>query len=124
MLFAGHDLVSVDAAVASYMGFNPKSFPYLVMAEKMGVGKMTFEMDGPLIKNKFKPSVKTDRLIFNLELKLRDSKLKGLFFDTPLFNVASYVATAYNTHWWYLTKGRKYVSEIMNGPYRDEFKRL
>lgn len=124
VIFAGSDLVSVDAAVISFMGFNPKDFPYLIEAEKEGIGSIDFAVDGPFERVQFKPSVIGDRFIFNAEMRLRKSPLKKLFFDTPVFGVGAFAASFYNTKWWHFAKGRKHAEDALKSRYADEFKDL
>ncbi|MEM5883201.1 MAG: DUF362 domain-containing protein, partial [Candidatus Aenigmatarchaeota archaeon] len=37
-IFAGHDRVAIDSAVATFFGFNPRKIEHIVNAEKMGLG--------------------------------------------------------------------------------------
>ena len=52
-IFAGNDRVSIDSAVATFFGFDPRKIEHIVNAEKIGIGEIDFEIIGD--KKEFKP---------------------------------------------------------------------
>ncbi len=82
---AGGDLVEVDSVCAHLMGFDPRKIPHLVEAEKRGLGKIRTGFIGDSIElpKPFKPA--RHNLVSKIELFLRQSRLKGIVFETPVF---------------------------------------
>lgn len=128
-IFAGHDRVAVDSAVATFMSFNPKRIEHIVNAEKTGIGKINFEIVGN--KKRFKP-IKTiapkinKHPVFLLERTCRKTPiLNTLIFRTKMFDFFAWCATYYNATWWYNFYGKKYTEEIIHNTwYGNEFKEL
>lgn len=128
-IFAGHDRTAIDSAVAKFMGFNPKKIEHIINSEKMGIGKIDFEIIGD--KKEFKSvNILMPELnkhpVFSLEVTFRKLPIfNRLIFKTKIFNFFAWGATQYNTIWWYNFHGRKYAEKIIYDTwYGNEFKDL
>jgi uncharacterized protein (DUF362 family) len=128
-VFAGNDRVAIDSAVATLMSFDPRKVEHIANAEKMGIGKIDFEIIGD--KKEFKP-VKVivpepnKQPIFLLEMSFRKTPiLRTLIFKTKIFDFFAWGATQYNVLWWYNLHGKKYAKEIIDNTwYGNEFEEL
>jgi hypothetical protein len=123
VIFAGPDRVAIDYTVAKFMGLDADSIKHIENAEKMGIGsrKDVNIIGDPFEVNKFVPPSPGDQPIFKYEMMFRKTPLKPLIFDTPVFGCMCKIATFYNTKWWYGSKGKKYIKEILKTEYKDEF---
>ncbi len=127
-LLASNDLVAMDVCGAKIIGYKLKEVPYIKIAEEMGIGTTKFKLVGDEIKTEnFERPVLREHPIVYAELILR--KIPGinkLFFETPLFKLASFFASRYNAVWWYNREGKKYAREMLkhSALYREEFERL
>ena len=124
-LFASNDLVAVDAFAADFIGFNHKEIGYIINAEKMGLGSAKYKVVGDEVKKvKFEPAKIEQHPIVYLEMKLRKIPgLRGVLFNTPIFKIPAWVASKYNSVWYYNLKGKEYARELINNNalYRNEF---
>jgi uncharacterized protein (DUF362 family) len=123
VIFAGPDRVAIDYTVAKFMGFDADKIKHIEVAEGMGIGsRKNIKIIGDKFEiNKFEPPKPGDQPIFKYEMMFRKSPLKPLIFDTPVFKCMCRIATFYNTKWWYGKKGKKYLGDILNSEYADEF---
>lgn len=128
-ILAGDDRVAIDSAVATLMSFDPKKIEHITNAEKMGIGTTEFEIVGDV--EEFKP-VKVvvpepnKQPIFFWEMSLRKVPVMNtLIFRTKIFDLFAWIATQYNTIWWYNLHGKKYAEDVINNTwYGSEFKPL
>lgn len=127
-LFASNDLVAIDAFAADFIGLNYKEIGYIVNAEKIGLGRIDYKVIGDNVKKiKFEPARIEQHPIVYLEMKLRKIPgLRHLLFNTPLFKIPAWIASKYNSVWYYNLKGKKYAREIVNNYnlYKNEFGNL
>lgn len=73
VIISGCDPVAVDSVCGQIMGFNPKKIRHIRFAERLGVGKSDFEIEGLQIKDlqsKFEYKLR-DRIFQFVGLKLR-----------------------------------------------------
>lgn len=126
VILCGNDIVSVDSAAATYMGFDPKKIKHIVISNNDGIGDINFRLIGDKFTiNNFIPGVIKNQAIFKYEMMLRKSILKGLIFDTPLINLFFRIATAYNKLYYWNKHGKNFLNDILNHPfYGVEFKPL
>ncbi|MFH0896777.1 MAG: DUF362 domain-containing protein [Candidatus Bathyarchaeota archaeon] len=119
LILASSDPVALDAAAAKYMGLDiPK---HVKTASERGLGSLKYNLIGnELETNPFEPPEPDQQPIFFWEMKLRQTFLKPLLFDTPIFNVLSWIATKYNTFYYYQRYGKKYTKETMNTSWYGE----
>ena len=123
-IFASNDLVATDAFAADFIGIGKDNVKYINYAEKLKIGSRKYKIIGDKIKKtKFKlPEIK-ESIIVKTEMNLRKIPiLSYLIFKTPLFKIPAFIASRYNTIYWYHTKAkglRKYI--LRNSLYREEF---
>ena len=124
-MFGIYDLVAADAFAADFIGFGYKEVGYIVNAEKIGLGSTKYKIIGDKVKKiKFEPAKIEQHPIVYLEMKLRKIPgLKYLLFNTPLFKIPAWVASKYNSVWYYNLKGKKYARELVKNfnLYKNEF---
>ena len=121
LLMASTDPVALDAAVAEYMGIPLPE--HVALAAKRGVGILNYVVNGDGFKeNPFLPPDTDKQPVFKWEMAFRRSFLKPLIFDTSIFNLFAWIATKYNTFWYYQREGRRYAKEIAGTWYGDELK--
>lgn len=121
VIMASADPVALDSAVAVYMGLpTPK---HVTTAAERGVGLLSYDLEGDEFKvNPFQPSDPEKQPIFKWEMAFRASIFKPLLFDTPIFDILAWIATKYNSFWYYKREGRKYVKEIVKKGLAKELK--
>ena len=127
-VLASNDLIAIDSAGAKIIGIDPKSVGYIVNGEKKGMGKIDFELVGDqLVNEHFMPALVENHFIVNTELKLRKIKwLKKLIFETWFFKIPAFIASKYNSIYWYHLKGKKWARKIVrhNKFYKEQFGNL
>ena len=136
-VFASNDLVAMDSFIADFMGINKEEVKHIFWSEKLGLGSSKYtligEASGLLDENKkvisqnFRKPVQKNHPIVFLEMKLRKIPvLSYLIFKTFLFKFPAYIASRYNSIYWYNKIGRKSAKEIMNKHplYKEEFEDL
>ncbi|MFH1331913.1 MAG: DUF362 domain-containing protein [archaeon] len=127
-LFASHDRVALDSAVAQFIGYDSSNFGYIVNAEKVGLGTRNFSIVGDEMVNfKFRPALACNHPIVSWELRLRKTPgLNKLLFETPIFKIPAWCAYKYNSVLWYNKYGRRYAHGILRNysVYREEFMHL
>jgi len=123
-IFASNDLVAIDAMAADFIGIGYKNISYIKNSEKLGVGSTKYKVIGDkIIETKFlQPNIKTSPIV-NIEMKLRKIPiLNYLIFKTPLFKIPAFMASRYNTIYWYHTQGKSAINKVLkNKLYREEF---
>jgi len=113
VLFGSNDPVAVDAAVARFMGLGLPE--HILNAYKRGIGNLEYEIIGNnFYSENFIPPDPDKQPIFKYEMMFRKSSLKPLFFNTFIFNILAWMATKYNTFWYYRLKGKRYREKILN----------
>jgi uncharacterized protein (DUF362 family) len=123
VLMSSNDPVALDAAVAQYMGMDIPI--HVKAAADRGVGNLDYRISGDKLKsNPFISPAPKSQPIFRWEMALRKTKLKPLFFDTPLFGLFAFIATKYNTFWYYQLQGKKFSREIAETFYGQELSRF
>ncbi len=126
-VFASNDLVAIDAMCADFIGLNHKNISYIMNSEKLKVGSTKYTVIGDKLKKiKFLPPKIGGSPIVNIEMKLRKIPiLNYLLFKTPLFKIPAFIASRYNTIYWYKKEGKKFTKEILkNKLYKQEFEQL
>lgn len=120
-IIASKDPVAIDSAVATYMDLPiPENAK---IAAKRGLGSLNYTLIGDEIKpDPFRPANPESQPIFRWEMAFRKSALKPLLFDTPIFGALSWIATRYNTFWYYKLEGKKYAKTVMQTWYGKELK--
>jgi len=119
IIMAGTDPVAIDVVAAKYMGMPIQK--HIIAASQRGVGKLDYALKGDEFQpNPFLLPNPDKQPIFHWEMTLRKTPLKPLIFDTPLFQLFSWVATKYNTFWYYNREGQKYMREISKTWYGKE----
>jgi len=119
VILASSDPVALDAVVAKYMKIpTPK---HVKTAAERGVGTLNYVLQG----DEFKPNPfilpKPDKQpIFKWEMAFRKSILKPIMFDTSMFEIFAWIATKYNSFWYYRREGRKYIEKIAKTWYAKE----
>ena len=127
-VLASNDLVAIDSAGAKIIGIDPKEVGYIVNGEKKGIGRINFELVGDeLVNEKFLPALVENHFIVNTELKMRKIKLfRKLIFETWFFKIPAFIASKYNSIYWYHLKGKRWAREIIkdNKFYKEQFGNL
>lgn len=112
LILASEDPVAVDAVAARYMGFDLPQ--HVQTAAERGLGSLQYNLVGDVLgTNPFVAPEPDKQPIFFWEMRLRKTLLKPLLFDTPIFNMLSWVATKYNTFYYYQRYGKKYAKQTM-----------
>lgn len=113
VILASTDPVATDIVVAKYMGLEIPD--HVRIATERGLGSAKYHLIGDeLESNPFEPPNPNRQPIFLWEMSLRKNFLKPFLFDTPMFSVLAWIATKYNTLYYYQKYGRRYAEEIMN----------
>lgn len=123
-IFASNDLVAVDAMAADFIGLGHKNIKYVLNSEKLGVGTTKYKIIGDKLKQeKFLLPKMEESPIVNIEMKLRKIPIINyIIFKTPLFKIPAFFASKYNTVYWYHSKGKKHIKEILEHElYKKEF---
>ncbi|MFC1506168.1 DUF362 domain-containing protein [Thermoproteota archaeon] len=119
ILLASQDPVATDVVAANYMGLPIPE--HVKFAAEIGVGSLDYEMTGDDFKsNPFELANPDAQPVFHWEMKLRNTPLKPLFFNTPVFDFLAWIATEYNTFYYYRRFGKKYTRELMKSWYGNE----
>jgi uncharacterized protein (DUF362 family) len=121
VIMGSNDLVAIDLAASRYMGMPLPE--HIVVASKRGLGSLEYELIGDNFEPcSFVPPNPNAQPIFKWEMFFRRSFIKPLLFDTKIFDILSFIATKYNTVWYYQLKGKKYAREITSTWYGEELK--
>jgi len=82
-VLASHDLVSIDAAAATIMGYAPTDIKHIINSEQCKVGEMKFTILGdPLPQKNFRKAKQNFTIKF--EMACRGTFLDRIMFKTPL----------------------------------------
>lgn len=117
-VLASGDFVAMDAVVAKILGFDPAKVQHILNCQEIGMGVAELEKidvvgDDDLTLNlHFKPA--GHNLVSWVELLLRKSFVKWLFFDTPIFTICCWGAKLWYYGWYYLLRGKKMRDKIVN----------
>ncbi len=121
-ILASGDFVALDTVVGKILGFDPHAIQHIQNCYRLefGIGDLSLidvVGDDDLSLNlQFKPA--KHNMVSWLELALRKSFLKWLFFDTPVFPVCCWGARMWYYGWYYLICGKRMRDEIIrNTPY-------
>lgn len=123
VILASTDPVALDALAAEYMGMStPK---HVKAAAERGVGVLNCTLQG----DKFEPNPfilpnPDKQPIFKWEMAFRKSILKPIMFDTSMFEIFAWIATKYNSFWYYRREGRGYTEKIVDTWYGQELARF
>ena len=116
-VLASGDFVAMDAVVAKILGFDPKQLNHILNCEKVGLGaadldKIEVVGDDDLSLNlQFRPA--RHNFVSVVELLLRKSFVKWLFFDTPIFALCCWGARMWYYVWYYVVRGKKMRDKII-----------
>ena len=116
-VLASGDFVAMDAVVAKILGFDPSVIQHIINCQEIGMGigeldRIDVVGDDDLSLNlHFKPA--QHNLVSWVELFLRKSFVKWLFFDTPIFTVCCWGARMWYYGWYYILKGKKMRDKIV-----------
>ena len=126
-VIASGDFVAMDAVVAKIQGFDPEHVQHIQNCDRLGMGvghveKIDVVGDDDLSLNlHFKPA--RHNLVSWVELALRKSFFKWLFFDTPIFPLCCWGARMWYYGWYYLVRGKKLRDNIIkNTRYGDQWR--
>jgi len=116
-VLASGDFVSMDAVVAKILGFDPTGVRHIQYCQEEGLG--IGDLDGIEVVGdddislnlRFKPA--RHNLVSWVELLLRKSFVKWLFFDTPIFKLCCWGARMWYYAWYYLLRGKKMRDKII-----------
>lgn len=123
VILASSDPVATDVVAAKYMGLPIPE--HVKIAAERGLGSLDHEVIGDNFRsNPFEPGDPNAQPIFFWEMRLRKTFLKPLLFDTPTFNFLAWIATKYNTFYYYRRFGKKYVKELMSSWYGKELEKF
>jgi len=119
VIVASEDPVALDAAVAKYMGMPIPQ--HVRTAAERGVGVLGYNLQGDEFKpNQFVLPNPDRQPIFKWEMAFRKSILKPIMFNTSMFEIFAWIATKYNSFWYYRREGRRYTEEISKTWYAKE----
>lgn len=118
-VLASGDCVAMDAVVTKILGFDPAEVQHIQNCHRLDLGEARLDMidvvgDDDLSLNlQFKPA--HHNLVSWVELVLRKSFMKWLFFDTPIFPLCCWGARMWYYGWYYLVRGKRMRDAIVNG---------
>lgn len=116
-VLASGDFVALDTVVAKILGFEPAEIQHIQNCHSLELGAGHLDDidvvgdDGLELNLHFKPA--RHNLVSWLELALRKSFVKWLFFDTPVFDLCCWGARLWYYGWYYLVRGRKMRDDII-----------
>lgn len=119
-IFASTDLVSLDSAAASVMGFSPQDFKYITFAQEEGLGSTKFNVLGdPLPSFNFLPATNAN-IVMKSEIWFRrlGPRVEWLMFNpkSPILFILKWLAKIYYDLW-YLFIGQKIASKMLQTNY-------
>jgi len=119
-IFASVDLVSLDSAAASVMGFSPGEIKHITFAEKEGLGSTKFHVVGnPLPSFHFEPATSAN-IVMGSEMWFRrlGPKVEWLMFSphSPIFFCLRLAAKIYYDIW-YFAVGKKVAAKMLQTNY-------
>lgn len=120
LVLASGDIVALDTVAAKIMGLDPEKIPHIQLCSEVGLGRCELdeiEIAGEDIESlnlHFKKA--KNNPIAAVEILLRKSFVRGLVFDTPLFQIFVYGALVWYYLWYYLFGGRRQRDRILRNP--------
>jgi hypothetical protein len=121
--------VAMDSFVADFIGVSKKDAEHIHFAEKLGIGNISYNILGskkaPFCK--FRQAVQKNHPVVFAEMKLRKVPvLNYLLFKTFLFKAPAWMASRYNSIYWYRKEGKKCAEDLIKKYplYRTEFSEL
>ena len=127
LIMASTDLVALDSAIASYMGYDPETIGFIRAAEGLGVGCRFPEIVGDRFEsNPFLRGRGSDYMIYRWRDRLKKIPLlRDVIFTVPAYRILGYFATKYNLMMWYHKKGKKLAEHLCKtSNYGEEFSHL
>jgi uncharacterized protein (DUF362 family) len=126
LVLASSDIVALDATAAQIMGFDPAQIAHIQLCAHHNLGvadPQQIEIAGEQIRDVRTPFAPArHNAVSWLELFLRQSTVRRLVFDTPLFNLMCWGARRYYDLW-ELRLGRKLREQVLqNSPYAAQWK--
>lgn len=120
-ILASSDIVAIDTLQAKMMGLDPSTIAHLnsCAARSLGTNQLDeIEIVGEKgardLNLRFQPA--EHNLVSKLEEYLRRSRLKKLFFDTPVFLLMLAGAKIWYLVWFYFVSGKKHWSFAIRHP--------
>lgn len=125
LVLASGDVVALDAIAAQIMGFEPADIAHIQLCAMNGVGiadPLQIEVVGERISDLVAPFLPAKHNAVSWsELLLRQSILRRLTFDTPLFDLLCWAARRYYDVW-ALSVGRRLREEVLSSsPYSAQW---
>ena len=119
VILASNDPVALDTLIAKFMGMpTPK---HVKIAAKRGVGALGCILQGDDFEpNPFILPEPDKQPIFKWEMAFRKSIFKPIMFDTNIFDIFAWIATKYNSFWYYRREGISYTERIADTWYAQE----
>ena len=121
-ILASADLVALDTIQATIMGLDPARIEHLQVSAARGLGETRIdhievvgEPNAKAVNLRFAPAA--HNLVSQIEERLRRSRWKWLFFDTPLFLMMLAGAKVWYLVWFYLVSGRKHWRGVLSHPF-------
>jgi hypothetical protein len=121
-ILASPDLVALDTIQATIMGLDPTRIEHLQVSAARGLGETRIdhievvgEQDAKAVNLRFAPA--SHNLVSKIEERLRRSRWKWLFFDTPLFLVMLAGAKVWYLVWFHLVSGTKHWRSVLSHPF-------
>jgi len=121
-ILASPDLVALDTIQATIMGLDPTRIEHLQVSAARGLGETRIdhievvgEQDAKAVNLRFAPA--SHNLVSKIEERLRRSRWKWLFFDTPLFLVMLAGAKVWYLVWFHLVSGTTHWRSVLSHPF-------
>ena len=122
-VFSSIDPVAIDSFAAWIMGFQTPE--HVKKAAERKLGSLEYNVKGDVPKRlNFEPPKPDSQPIFRWEIFFRRSFIKPLLFDTSIFSLLSYIATKYNTFYYYNRWGKSHQKNVMNSWYGEELRKF
>jgi uncharacterized protein (DUF362 family) len=135
-VFASKNLVAMDSFIADFMGLDKKAVEHIYWSEKIGLGSSQYSLigntkgllkNGRVVSRNFQKAVQKNHPIVFLEMKLRKIPvISYLLFKTFLFKIPAWIASRYNSIYWFNKNGKYLAQKIVKKypSYREEFGQL
>lgn len=121
-VLASGDIVALDAVQAHLMGIDPATIEHLGACAQRGVGTNSMKQidvlgESGAAAGAFAFTPAKHNLVSKIEESLRRSKLKWLFFDTPVFTIMLIGAKVWYLIWFHLVSGKKHWRTVLRHPF-------
>ncbi|MBN2142556.1 DUF362 domain-containing protein [Candidatus Woesearchaeota archaeon] len=129
-VMASNDRVAMDSAACKIIGVNPMAVAHVKEAGLRGLGSNDYSIVGDtklFWSRRFKPALLKNHPIVMIELFLRKIPgIRWIVFNTPLFKIPAWIASKYNSFWWYNREGKGFARDLIrkNALARNEFEPL